>query len=256
MKGRKIGVVVECMRLDIREGIKKAAELGADGIQVYVTGGDLAPEALSRSGRRELKKFVADHGLEFSALCADYGKGFTNPNLNDELVEKTKACMDLALDLGTRVVTTHIGTLRSEDEPGWKAAHEALSELAAYGDSRGVLVASETGPESAEVLLRFLQGVKGASVGVNYDPANLVRNGYDAIGGVGILRDYIWHTHAKDATRKDSREVPLGEGDVDVPMWVAALDEIGYRGYLTIERESGDDPVGDISRAIRMLRAL
>ena len=257
MKQHKIGVMVESFRLGLREGITKAAEVGADGIQVYVTGGETAPENLSRSGRKEFRKLVADHGLAFSALCADYFKGFLNAETNDETVEKTKACMDLAVDLGTHVITSHIGTL-PEDESAdeWRLGREALAELAAHGEKREVLLASETGPESADLLLKFLETIPGKTIGVNYDPANLVMNGFDQLGGVKVLKDYIFHTHAKDATRSPRKEVPLSEGEVDFPRWVGLLDEIGYDGFLTIEREVGEDPVADIVQAVRFLRTL
>ena len=44
-------------------------------------------------------------------------------------------------------------------------------------------------------------------------------------------------------------ETPVGEGDVDFDEYVAALKEIGFDGYLTIERETGADPIGDIALA-------
>ena len=50
-------------------------------------------------------------------------------------------------------------------------------------------------------------------------------------------------------------ELPLGEGDVDFPAYLKALDDIGYKGFLTIEREVGDDPEGDIRKAVDFLRA-
>ena len=56
-------------------------------------------------------------------------------------------------------------------------------------------------------------------------------------------------------TGRGFEEVPLGEGAVDWPRYLAALDEIGYRGYLTIEREVGPDPAADIAMAVRFLRA-
>ena len=49
------------------------------------------------------------------------------------------------------------------------------------------------------------------------------------------------------------REVPLGEGNVDWNGYIAALREIGYDGYLTIERECGDEPAKDIGDAVRFL---
>jgi L-ribulose-5-phosphate 3-epimerase len=257
MRKRKIGVMVESFRLGPKGGILKAAELGADGIQMYVTGGEVAPEALNKQARRDLRQFVADQGLVFSALCADYGKGFLNADLNKELVPKTKACMDLAVDLGTNIVTTHIGHLpESADDPRWQAAYQACSELAAYGESIGVCFATETGPESPEHLLRFLSTITSAGAKVNYDPANFCMYGFDQLGGVKVLKDYIVHTHAKDGMKGVLKEVPLGEGDVNLPAWVALLDEIGYDGFLTIEREVGEDPVGDIAKAVQYLRSL
>ncbi|MOA07805.1 L-ribulose-5-phosphate 3-epimerase UlaE [compost metagenome] len=50
-------------------------------------------------------------------------------------------------------------------------------------------------------------------------------------------------------------EVPLGEGNVDFPAYFAALQSIGYSGYLTIEREVGDNPAADIERAVHFIRA-
>jgi sugar phosphate isomerase/epimerase len=49
-------------------------------------------------------------------------------------------------------------------------------------------------------------------------------------------------------------EVPLGEGSVDWPNYLKALEEIGYNGFLTIEREVGDDPERDIRAAVEFLK--
>ena len=51
-------------------------------------------------------------------------------------------------------------------------------------------------------------------------------------------------------------DVPLGQGGVPFPAYLAALEDIGYRGYLTIEREVGSDPAGDILLAADFLRTL
>ena len=41
----------------------------------------------------------------------------------------------------------------------------------------------------------------------------------------------------------------------DFDNYLKALDEIGYRGFLTIEREVGEDPTRDITEAARFLEA-
>ncbi len=74
------------------------------------------------------------------------------------------------------------------------------------------------------------------------------------------MKAYIVHTHAKDGRHLEGQdpsfiELPLGQGDVDFARYPQALDEVGYHGFLTIEREAGDDPVGDITAAVEFLKS-
>ena len=64
-----IGVIINSFRTDITTSVKKAAECGAQGIQVYATSGEMAPENLVGEKRKELLKYVKDNGLVFSAIC-------------------------------------------------------------------------------------------------------------------------------------------------------------------------------------------
>jgi len=259
MKKRKIGVMIESFRLGTEAGIRKAAEIGADGFQIFCTGlgGEMSPETMSATDRKQFREFVADQGLVISALCADYFKGFLNPDTNDDIVKKSRMAVDLAVDLGTDVITTHIGTIPEDDtDPKWDIGIGALTDLSAYAADHGVSFACETGPESGPVMKKFLDRIPTKGICVNFDPANLVMNGYDHLGAVDDLMDYIVHTHAKDGLRKKPREVPLGEGDVNFPEYLARLDAIGYDGFLTIEREVGDNPVVDIVKAVEFLRSL
>ena len=273
-----IGVMLESFRQPTQVALKKAREVGAKGIQMYAVSGEHAPEALAGAKRRELLDMVKSEGLVFSALCGDLGKGFHNPGLNPELIEKSKRILDLAKDLETDIVTTHIGVV--PEDPGherYKIMQQACFQLAEYADSVGAHFAIETGPETSAVLKGFLDGLHSTGVAVNLDPANLVMvTGDDPVQAVHNLKDYIVHTHAKDGVRNYYRnpeevyglveaemlaspsfeEVPLGKGGVDFKNYLKALDEIGYHGFLTIEREVGDDPEGDIRLAVEFLNAL
>nr|WP_296438604.1 sugar phosphate isomerase/epimerase family protein [uncultured Acetatifactor sp.] len=273
-----IGVMLESFRQPTQVALKKAREVGAKGIQMYAVSGEHAPEALAGAKRRELLDMVKSEGLVFSALCGDLGKGFHNPGLNPELIEKSKRILDLAKDLETDIVTTHIGVV--PEDPGherYKIMQQACFQLAEYADSVGAHFAIETGPETSAVLKGFLDGLHSTGVAVNLDPANLVMvTGDDPVQAVHNLKDYIVHTHAKDGVRNYYRnpeevyglveaemlaspsfeEVPLGKGGVDFKNYLKALDEIGYHGFLTIEREVGDDPEGDIRLAVEFLNGL
>ncbi len=270
-----IGVMLDSFRTDINTALDKAKSVGAKGIQVYATSGEMSPKAMTAERRREFLKAVKDHGLVISALCGDLGQGFGNAEKNPELIEESKRILDLAKDLETDVVTTHIGVVPSDkNHPRYAIMQDACGQLAAYADSMNAHFAIETGPEIAVTLKGFLDGLHSTGVAVNLDPANFVMvTGDDPVQAVYTLKDYIVHTHAKDGRRlhfvepevlyglsesdmlQDSSyiELPLGQGDVDFPKYLKALEDIGYTGFLTIEREVGDNPTADIAMAVHFL---
>lgn len=255
----KIGVMIESLRLGVRPGIERAAELGLDGFQLYVTGGEMAPENLSRSGRREFRKFVEHSGLAISALCVELG-GYTDRASVDEKIVRTQRMLDLGVDLGVVVHTAHIGRVPEDPAaPERRTLAEALTAICNHAAERGRCFATETGPEDTELLRDFLASIGSEGARVNFDPANLVMNGFDPVRGVADLADLIVHTHAKDGVRHDDgkkEEVPLGQGQVPWERYLAALDEAGFDGYLTIEREVGENPLADIVAAKRFLDPL
>lgn len=272
-----IGAMMDSFRLPTREAIKKVAEVGAQGFQMYSTKGENAPENLDKNKRKELLKYIKEQGLVVSAICGDLGHGFGNAEKNPELIEKSKRILELAKDLETDIVTTHIGVVPTDpNHPRYYIMQEACRALAEAADSMDAHFAVETGPETAVTLKGFLDSLNSKGVAVNLDPANLVMvTGDDPVKAVYTLKDYIVHTHAKDGVKLDDREpeiiyglkpgdalvtspafeeVPLGEGSVDFPAYLRALDDIGYKGFLTIEREVGPDPEGDIRRAVEFLK--
>ena len=272
----KIGVLLESFHKPVGQALKMAGELGVDAVQVYATKGELSPENLKGQALSDFKKVVADSGLTISALCGDLGGGFMDPAANPKKIEKSKAILDLAKELGTNIVTTHIGIVPADvNSERFQIMQEACYQLAEYANSLEAHFAVETGPETAVTLKRFLDTLGSKGVAVNFDPANFVMvTGDDPVKGVFTLADYIVHTHAKDGiklydldpekiynpaadviiTSPAFAEMPLGQGKVDFSGWIGALRQIGYDGYLTIERETGENPAADIRAAVQFLK--
>lgn len=277
MKKFPIGVMMESFRTDYQTALKTAADLGADGVQIYARG-QFDMSVITKEKTRELKDVLASNGLVVSAVCGDLGHGFGKPELNPSLIDTSKKIMEWAAELGTNIVTTHIGVVPPDPKhPRYGIMQDACGQLCRYADDMGAHFAIETGPETAQVLKGFLDSLGSRGVAVNLDPANLVMvTGDDPVAAVDILKDYIVHTHAKDGIKlldkspeviygleEDKmlndpafKEVPLGEGSVDFPNYLKALEAIGYHGFLTIEREVGDNPKGDIEKAAAFLRNL
>lgn len=271
-----IGAMLDSFRLETKEAVKKAAQIGATGLQMYATSGEFAPENMTTAKCRELLDLVKSHGLVFSALCGDLGHGFIDRELNPKLIEKSKRILDLAKELDTNIVTTHIGVVPSDkNHERYKIMQEACFELSRYADSLDAHFAIETGPEIAVTLKGFLDDLKSHGVAVNFDPANFVMvTGDDPVKAVYTLSDYIVHTHAKDGRKlrecnpeviyriidEEAHsgdayiELPLGQGDVNFKEYLKALEDIGYRGFLTIEREVGEEPAKDIALAANFLK--
>lgn len=276
----KLGVITDCFKKDVESGILSASKLGFNGVQIYATTGEFSPQALTVEKKEYYKKFLDDNHLEVSALCGDMGgHGFQIEKDNPDRIEKTKRIIDLAVEFNTKVVTTHIGVIPADkNDPTYKIMLSALTECGLYALSKGATLAIETGPELATTLLAFIKDTKGG-VGVNLDPANFVMvTGQDPAEAVYLLKDYIVHTHLKDGKMLKKtdpkiiyehfatggieelnvsdffKETPIGTGDVDFDKYVKALKDVGYDGYLTVERETGADPEADIKSGIDFIK--
>ena len=281
MAAFSIGVMADSLRLPFEDSLKKCRELGADGVQLYAVEGEMSPETQTPETIALKRCQLEDNGLEVSALCGDLGgHGFVVATENPTKIERSKRIVDLALELGSYVVTTHIGVIPADSgSDRYKVMQEACNQLAEYAHKQGAWFAIETGPEPAVRLRKFLDSLDSKGVGVNLDPANLVMvTGDDPVAAVRVLAPYIVHTHAKDGVMLkktdlqvsydffaeggigDLRleeyflETPLGKGRVDFDAYLKALREIGYNGYLVIEREVGSDPAEDIRAAVEFLR--
>ena len=147
----KIGVMVESFRRDFVDAVRIAAEIGAEGIQKYAT----QDYNMTDAQAREMLDIVESHGLVFSALCGDFGHGFTDPDKNPELIDKSKRVLELSKKLGCSIVTTHIGVVPEEENETKEIIRKACRELAEFGDSIGAYFAVETGPES--IVLRIFR---------------------------------------------------------------------------------------------------
>jgi sugar phosphate isomerase/epimerase len=168
----------------------------------------------------------------------------------------------LSAELGIRKLSTHIGFVPAETDPGYDAIKNRVREIAEVFKSHDIDLLLETGQERADELLAFLHDVQAPNVFINFDPANMILYGLgDPIGAMYTLAPFIRHVHVKDATASAKpgtewgEEVPFGSGQVGAKRFLEALKAIKYDGPLAIEREAGNDRIGDVRKAMNALQS-
>jgi sugar phosphate isomerase/epimerase len=256
----KIGIHLPSLNLPIRQGLQEAARLGVGGVQLDAVG-DLAPNQLSETGRRELRHLLRSYNLELTALGCPLRFGLDHPENQDARIEHVRKVMTLSFDLGPRVVVVEAGKVPDDlNSPRAARMTESLLALGRHGDRSGTVLALETGLESGEALAAFLARFDTGGLGVNYDPANMVLNGFDPVENLAPLRGRVVHTYARDAraagASRAAAEVPLGAGDVDWMAYLGALEALEYRGWVTVKRDGGTNRLADVANGVTFLRRL
>jgi sugar phosphate isomerase/epimerase len=258
MSKLKIGVRLESLNLPLRRALQEAERMGVAGVQVDAAG-DLAPDRLSQTGRREFRHLLRAHNLDLTAVGCPLRRGLDVAENQEARIDHVKKVLALSYDLGPRVVIVQAGHVPEKaDDPRAGLLSEALRALAAHGDRTGATLALETGLESGQALAAFLDRFDTGSLRVNLDPANLLMNGFDPYESARALHGKVAHAHAKDARQatanRTAQEVPLGHGDIDWLLFAGVLEEIGYSGWLVVEREGGDQRVADVEAGVKFLR--
>ena len=260
MSRLKIGIRLESLGLPLRRALMEASRLGTAGVQVDAVG-DLAPNALTETGRREFRHLLRAYNLELTALGCPLRRGLDAAENQQPRIEHVQKVLSLSFDLGPRIVIVQAGSIVDDPEnPRMHLLSESLHALSRHGDRIGATLALETGLEDGSTLAAFLDRFDSGALGVNLDPANLLLNGFDPYTSVQALHRRIVHSHAKDARQasasRAAQEVPLGHGDIDWLKYLAVLAEVEYHRWLTIERESGENRLADIAAGVSFLRRL
>jgi L-ribulose-5-phosphate 3-epimerase len=183
--------------------------------------------------------------------------GLVPPVFRQERLKMLKRGSDFAAKIGVRDLTTHVGFIPEDpNHPEYKNIVTTLRDLAQHCRGNGQNFLFETGQETPITLLRIIEDIGLDNLGINLDPANLILYGKaNPVDSLDVYGKYVKGVHAKDGLypttgRYLGMEVPLGQGKVNIPAFIARLKEVGFDGPLTIEREiSGEEQTADILAA-------
>lgn len=284
----KLSVMLGNFKQPFEEALNSTQQLDIPAIHLSAIG-EWDPQDCIGAKRTDLLGKLKERELVISALSRWGGEvDLGDAAFAERDVEDAKRALEMAAEVmpGTEGIwQAHIGVMPPEmSGPRWDSFLRSCEKIAKHGEKVGACMAIETGPEPARVMEKLMTEIDSPAVRVNYDPANLIIwpalryhnerlikkfgkpdhaydadaavSNYEPVQGVKRLGRFTVHTHAKDAKVVDgvNQEVPLGEGWVDWQEYLGLLKASGYEGYLAIERETGEDPSGDIARAAAFLR--
>ena len=241
-----LGIRLEPSR-PIREQVRAAATFGAKGVVLDAIG-DLSPDRLTETGRRELRHLLRSVEMSLIALSLPTKRPFDTIDQLDDRLKRAESAFSMAYELGTKLVLARVGGLPPEsDALARETFIGAIRELGRRADHRGVRLAIETGPDKGETLRTLLDSLASNGLGASLDPAWLMQNGHDAIAAAGALGPWVAHAYATESPKASlvtslSRRSGFPPGGIDWEEFLGALEESNYRGFLTVWPDPAREP--------------
>jgi sugar phosphate isomerase/epimerase len=270
-QGLRLGLVVSVPPGgDPDKAIAKVHKLGLPTCQVVV--GEPSLKLAT-----ELRSALDRYGIEATTLISLGPKplvfnlsegpmtiGLVPREYRTQRIENLQRTSDMAKQCGVPAVHTHCGFIPENlHDPLYGEAVDAIRKIASYCQANSQHFFFETGQETPITLLRAIGDVGLPNIGVNLDTANLILYGKgDPVDALDVIGTYVRGVHAKDGLfptdpRGLGKEVPIGQGKANFPEIIGKLRQLGYRGPVTIERETeGPQQLEDVQKSSAYLKEL
>ena len=274
MLALKIGVCVGFHNID--EMPKKFEDLraqGFDNCQLI----SWNPSVWTDENAEKLNELIEKYEITISAFwCGWEGPcvwnfydgqitlGLVPPEYRPMRIKNLCDGADFAKKLKVKNVVTHMGFIpENPNDPQFAPFCVAVRAVAQHLKSNEQNLLFETGQETPVTMLRCFEKVGLDNLGVNLDTANLILYGKaNPVDALDVFGKYVMNLHAKDGCYPTNghdlgSETPIGQGKVDFEKLFEKLHEIGYDGFVTIEREIfGEQQTKDILASKKYLGAI
>jgi len=247
------------LRGDIPDAFRQAALFGCQGVEIHMRQAadvDLAT----------VKRLQAEYGLEVPTVGTGMaatvdGLTFSNPDceVRKRAVERVRGHIEFAAEVGSAVTIGIVsGRLGNEARDQRRAqALECLAAVCNIARQAGVTVLIEPLNRyecdyinSLADGCRVVREIGAPNLRLLADTFHMNIEEPDLPASLKAASACLGHVHLADT----NREAP-GHGHLDVPAVLAALDSIGYRGYLSFEVLPLPDPCGAIQDGLKAVHA-
>lgn len=227
---------------------RSAAEIGYDGVEIAPFTLAERPSDLDEHARAAIRREAADAGLEIVGLhwllVKPEGLYINHPDhdIRMRTRQHLEDLVHLCADLGGRVMVVGSPKQRSVVEnltyqQAWDLAKQTLGAVTRVAEQHGVTLCLEPlGPEetdfinAADEASKLIEEIGSPSFQLLLDVKAMATEGRPIPDVIRSHSEHLRHVHANDANRRGP-----GMGSTDFAPIAAALREIGYDGYLSVE---------------------
>jgi L-ribulose-5-phosphate 3-epimerase len=246
MAGFRLAVFTDEISQDLEKALGVVQEYALDGVEIRSVW-DRPPQALDKKDIAEAKRLIDRAGLRVCSIGSPFFKcDIDSPEECREHLEILERCIGLADALGAPIIRGFTFWRKGDLESHWQRILDHFPEPVRKLERAGLILGIEnehsTFIGTGEKLARFLAEIDSPHVRAVWDPANSVHDidddeipypdGYEAI------KQWVDHVHIKDADKDENGKpfpVCLGDGVIDMKGQLRALEEDGYRGYVSLE---------------------
>ena len=233
--------------LPINECFDIVKHAGFDSIEINVAEGDYLHGQTSQAEAVALKTYANSIGLEISSVSSGLGWKYpltsTDPDVRAKGAACTRKALEIAqwLEVDTILLVPGIVNADTPYDVAYTNAQAEIRKLAPEAESRGVAIGVENVWNkfllSPLEMARFVDEIGSTHVGVYFDAGNVLIYGFPE-QWIRILGTRIKKVHVKDfksSIGNGSGFANMLQGDVPWAKVRAALEDIGYDGYITAE---------------------
>jgi sugar phosphate isomerase/epimerase len=265
-------------KFSLSEAVEAIAAAGYRGVELMADIPHAYPPSFDSEARVQLSKRLKQLGLAVSNINAFtlFAEGDTyhpswiedDERRRDFRVEHTMNCVEMAAEMQCQTVSIEpggpmIGTSLDRKIAGERFA-DALERLLPSAQRHNVTLCIEPEPglfiESAAEYMAFKnEFFKGdTTVRMNCDIGHLFCVGEEPADIIRAMSQEVAHVHLEDIGKnRVHQHLAPGKGAIDFPGVFAALREIEYRGWVTVELYPYETTAANVAReAINYLRPI
>jgi sugar phosphate isomerase/epimerase len=239
------------------EAVTGIAALGYDGIELLADVPHLFAPAVDDSLLRRVQEALKENSLAVSNVNANtaigyYGREFWEPLFEPSLanpepaarkwrIEYTRQVIDLAHTLNAPMISITSGRPVPGCEPGrgLELLKDSLTTLLGYAAACDIRIGIEYEPglliENCEELADFLTEMDSPLLGANLDLGHSQVAGEDIETVTKRLGEKIFHIHLEDIQDRKHYHLIPGQGNMNFQAIFAALQGVGYHGFICVE---------------------